>query len=276
MLVPEAALRLVMDDMHQTRKEAIQTLRDSAQYGVAMFPDDHAEGFSASEEIIKARAAARRKVLLKEDEEEEEDAMWSAFPEGDIGDVGPGKLSRAPSAASVQSNRPRRACAELPPSIVESDSDSDVSMASSRASTTSKSTKPRATASKAGKPSTGSRANSVAPRRTPSVEIVSEPDAPPKRAPRPRPKSRTPNPDCVDTDVNPRTSDAEPWSDAPPSSQQIRFGAAGKAKKRAKDDKEWQTVDFQTTPKAKKVGRVPSGSTSSFAQLITKTRGSPK
>ncbi|KIP04952.1 hypothetical protein PHLGIDRAFT_39419, partial [Phlebiopsis gigantea 11061_1 CR5-6] len=42
-LVPEAALRLVMDDMRQARKEAITTLRDSAQYGVAMFPDDHAE-----------------------------------------------------------------------------------------------------------------------------------------------------------------------------------------------------------------------------------------
>ena len=49
-----------MEDMDQTRAEALRTLRDSAQYGVAMFPDDAQEGNSASEAIVKARAAARR------------------------------------------------------------------------------------------------------------------------------------------------------------------------------------------------------------------------
>ena len=54
-LVPEAALQLVIEDMNQSRADAIRTLRDSAQYGVAMFPDDHTgDGYSASEDIVKA------------------------------------------------------------------------------------------------------------------------------------------------------------------------------------------------------------------------------
>ena len=39
-LVPEAALHLVMDDMRQSRREAVCTLRESSKYGVGMFPDD--------------------------------------------------------------------------------------------------------------------------------------------------------------------------------------------------------------------------------------------
>ncbi|KAI0077757.1 hypothetical protein K474DRAFT_1567468, partial [Panus rudis PR-1116 ss-1] len=39
-LVPEAAVALVMEDMQQSRRESIKTLRESAEYGVTMFPDD--------------------------------------------------------------------------------------------------------------------------------------------------------------------------------------------------------------------------------------------
>ncbi|EIW78974.1 hypothetical protein CONPUDRAFT_59209, partial [Coniophora puteana RWD-64-598 SS2] len=38
-LVPETAVRLVMQDLGQPPDEALRTLRESAQYGVAMFPD---------------------------------------------------------------------------------------------------------------------------------------------------------------------------------------------------------------------------------------------
>ena len=59
-------------------------MRDSAQYGVAMFPDDH-EGYAASEDIVKARAAARRKELESEEDregdEDEEDVEVGAKEE---------------------------------------------------------------------------------------------------------------------------------------------------------------------------------------------------
>ena len=89
-LVPEAALALVMEDMHQTRQEALRTLRDSAQYGVAMFPDDAREGKSASEAIIKARAAVRREELLREEQLEadaEEDALWENWSDSALREV---------------------------------------------------------------------------------------------------------------------------------------------------------------------------------------------
>ncbi|KAH8104043.1 RTC4-like domain-containing protein, partial [Cristinia sonorae] len=39
-LIPEAAVGLIMEDMNQSRKASIKTLRESAEYGVAMFPDE--------------------------------------------------------------------------------------------------------------------------------------------------------------------------------------------------------------------------------------------
>ncbi|KAG1803898.1 restriction of telomere capping protein 4, partial [Suillus plorans] len=38
-LIPEVAVRLIMQDLHLDRDEAIMTLRESSQYGVSMFPD---------------------------------------------------------------------------------------------------------------------------------------------------------------------------------------------------------------------------------------------
>ncbi|KIJ20595.1 hypothetical protein PAXINDRAFT_66856, partial [Paxillus involutus ATCC 200175] len=38
-LVPEAAVRLIAQDLCADIEDAIVTLRESAQYGVAMFPD---------------------------------------------------------------------------------------------------------------------------------------------------------------------------------------------------------------------------------------------
>lgn len=38
-LVPEAAALLIEEDMDYTHEEALVTLRESRQYGLAMFPD---------------------------------------------------------------------------------------------------------------------------------------------------------------------------------------------------------------------------------------------
>ncbi|KAI0788711.1 RTC4-like domain-containing protein [Abortiporus biennis] len=100
-LVPEAALALIMEDMKKSRQECIKILRDSAEYGAAMFPDEQGSGEKEAEvveEIVKKRARKRRKAL--EDEErsesggtscseessmdEEEKALWKAV-DGDDG-----------------------------------------------------------------------------------------------------------------------------------------------------------------------------------------------
>ncbi|KAI0766656.1 RTC4-like domain-containing protein [Trametes elegans] len=82
-LVPEAALNLIMEDLGQSRADALKTLRDSVQYGVAMFPADEGEGgkgsgdemvLTAGERIIMERARARRKELEEEERQEEEEA----------------------------------------------------------------------------------------------------------------------------------------------------------------------------------------------------------
>ncbi|EIM86504.1 uncharacterized protein STEHIDRAFT_57099, partial [Stereum hirsutum FP-91666 SS1] len=43
-LVPEAALWLIMEDTGQPPEEAIKTMRESAAYGVTMFPDGRRGG----------------------------------------------------------------------------------------------------------------------------------------------------------------------------------------------------------------------------------------
>ena len=66
-LVPEAAVSLIMEDLSLTREQAITTLRESAEYGVAMFPYDQDDvGGDVGENIVKERARARRKQLKEE------------------------------------------------------------------------------------------------------------------------------------------------------------------------------------------------------------------
>ena len=70
-LVPEAALTLIMEDTGQDQVKAVQTMRESAGYGVAMFPDtSEGLGVGAGEDIVLERARARRREL--EDEERTE------------------------------------------------------------------------------------------------------------------------------------------------------------------------------------------------------------
>lgn len=81
-LVPEAAVGLIMQDLHLDKDDAIVTLRESSQYGVAMFPDtgtgkgaafgadDDDEG--VADRIVMERAKARRLEIEKEEKIEEQ------------------------------------------------------------------------------------------------------------------------------------------------------------------------------------------------------------
>ena len=76
-LVPEAALALIMEDTGQDRAQAVQTMLESAGYGVAMFPDtNEGPGVEAGEDIVLERARARRREL-----EDEERMEASSHPE---------------------------------------------------------------------------------------------------------------------------------------------------------------------------------------------------
>ncbi|KAF8159864.1 RTC4-like domain-containing protein [Crassisporium funariophilum] len=89
-LVPEVALRLIMEDRglegEEAMPEALSVLRESSAYGVAMFPEDGGEwgtgkkrrdegddAIGVGDQIVMERARKRRKELEEEDEREEED-----------------------------------------------------------------------------------------------------------------------------------------------------------------------------------------------------------
>ncbi|KAJ7099513.1 RTC4-like domain-containing protein, partial [Mycena belliarum] len=92
-LVPEVGMRLVIQDMHldvedrSDKKQAVAVLRESASYGVAMFPEDGGDWAGASgkkksdtdddvmgvaEQMVMERARKRRKELEIEEREEDE------------------------------------------------------------------------------------------------------------------------------------------------------------------------------------------------------------
>ncbi|KAG1793098.1 RTC4-like domain-containing protein [Suillus plorans] len=84
-LIPETAVGLIMQDLCLDRDDAIVTLRESSQYGVAMFPDtgfgkgaatgyDDNDDEGVADRIVMERAKARRLEL--EEEEELEEQMW--------------------------------------------------------------------------------------------------------------------------------------------------------------------------------------------------------
>lgn len=81
-LVPEAAVRLIAQDLWVDIEDAILTLRESAQYGVAMFPDTSEnkrkgadvddDEIGVADQIVMERARLRRKELAEEEKVEEE------------------------------------------------------------------------------------------------------------------------------------------------------------------------------------------------------------
>jgi hypothetical protein len=84
-LVPEVALRLIMEDRdlegNNGMHEALVVLRESSTYGVAMFPEDGGDGRTGKkrrddamfvgDKIVMERARKRRKELEEEEEQEE-------------------------------------------------------------------------------------------------------------------------------------------------------------------------------------------------------------
>ncbi|KAL4066174.1 RTC4-like domain-containing protein [Scleroderma citrinum] len=80
-LVPETATRLIAQDLDLTIEDAITTLRESAQYGIAMFPDtdtkrtvidEDDDEMGVADQIVMERARARRRELEEEERIEEE------------------------------------------------------------------------------------------------------------------------------------------------------------------------------------------------------------
>jgi hypothetical protein len=92
-LVPEAALALIMEDTGQDRIQAGRTMRESAGYGVAMFPDT-SEGLEvgAGEDIVLERARVRRRELY---DEEQMEAMLHSMDSED-GQSSKGKGTKRP------------------------------------------------------------------------------------------------------------------------------------------------------------------------------------
>ncbi|KAF7796825.1 hypothetical protein EIP86_008009 [Pleurotus ostreatoroseus] len=216
-LVPEAAVRLVMADLGQTRARAIRTLRESASYGVAMFPDEQEgapEGKSrkrskgtgkgkeraedaevememdAGERIVRERAAARRRQLEKEEREEAEAeageaALWAGFSEPPSGSeldaVLTGAATQTKSKTSMKSGtptRPRRGCAGRTRTLEASSSGSDVEMKADDDYVPARSQRSSKT----------SRARAPHASDTEDADTHSHPQARPR--PRPRPKPR--------------------------------------------------------------------------------------
>ena len=100
-LVPEAALALIMEDTGQDRAKAVQTMRESAGYGVAMFPDT-SEGteVGAGEDIVLERARVRRREL--EDEERIEALLLTGGSEDEHLSQNKGtKRPKMPSSATA-------------------------------------------------------------------------------------------------------------------------------------------------------------------------------
>lgn len=81
-LVPEVAVKLIMGDQNTSYEKAVAVLRESSNYGVAMFPEDGGEwgekkhrktddDMGVADKMIMERARKRRIELEKEEEEED-------------------------------------------------------------------------------------------------------------------------------------------------------------------------------------------------------------
>ncbi|KAJ7747763.1 RTC4-like domain-containing protein [Mycena metata] len=134
-LVPEVGMRLVIEDMEldvegrTDKKRAVAVLRDSASYGVAMFPEDGGdwagvsgknrvddEAMGVADLMVMERARKRRKEL--EIEEREEDEAWQAQQEREEAEK-----QRAKAEVAKEKRRARREArekeAEAEPVVVD-------------------------------------------------------------------------------------------------------------------------------------------------------------
>ena len=244
-LLPEAALSLIMEDMQETRQNAIATMRASAQYGVAMFPDDNTEEIFASETVVKKRAEARRKLLAQEDRANHPDGRPSSSSTSDRGST---TLSESTTLVAPRRNIGRKATMRQ---YAEDDSDDgDVRMKSdSTLSDSFKAKKPRS-----------KRIAKTVNKAHPEVIVI--PDTPSSSLPtKPRPKPRPRVKDGFGSDTGhdtelefPTTTDDEhPTSQQSLGSQRhIQFRSKGKTKVSVRSEDGTWLMDVNATPKPPK------------------------
>ena len=124
-LVPEAAVYLIMEDLQSTYLGAIKTLRESVEYGVAMFPDtggDNEEGTKAADDVVKERARVRRKQL-----EEEEIEIQQQSSEVEV-ELEISRPSSPPKPTTPKKSRPKRSKAGVKWITGTSESEQDMVM----------------------------------------------------------------------------------------------------------------------------------------------------
>lgn len=100
-LVPEAAVYMIMEDLHEDYREAVKTLRESSKYGVAMFPDNNSTS-AAGEKIVMERARVRRREI-EEEEAATEVEMDASDASGTLARKGKGKGKRKEREKATES-----------------------------------------------------------------------------------------------------------------------------------------------------------------------------
>ncbi|KAI9508176.1 RTC4-like domain-containing protein [Russula earlei] len=220
-LVPEAAVTLIMEDTGQDRARAVQTMRESAGYGVAMFPDisDGLE-VGAGEDIVIERARARRREL------EDEERVEALLHPGDSDDghhaqtkgtKRPKTLSSATTTDIEESNNAQSRTKRMKPgSRIDAESGSDGHVFQGSRDTNAYKSKTAASSNPAAEPFLSQSYPSSPPNR--QSPRVHSPDQ--TQASAPRPESRAPRLQPTPTlHVNvkpcgpPTTSDPQKGSD---------------------------------------------------------------
>ena len=279
-LVPEAALRLIADDLSLPRDKALETLRESVEYGVAMFPADEEEHdmevrggagdgavLGAGEQMFMERAKARRKELEVEEriEEEEEAARRAARPK-----PRPRPRAKAKAQASEDSGvqTDGESVSERASSPLSASRPKVKRKAPSRTSSRARSTsrEPRGSiielTSDTGEPDASStgptkrrRKARVASVKTSDVEmdaVEATPKPLPKTKPCPRPVPRpaAPAPSRQDSDEEEQHSDTEKLKTSGSSARDTAY-VSWNRKGRAQITKAGTAIIIDATPKAK-------------------------
>ena len=107
-LVPEAALSLIMDDMNLDRDTALETLRESNRYGVAMFPS--LDKPRVDENTAKEKTASRKKGSEAEEVHEKEIQKNKSNARRIPASKGKGKGKSVGSDCMTDNEGPSRVC----------------------------------------------------------------------------------------------------------------------------------------------------------------------
>jgi hypothetical protein len=206
-LVPEAALALVMEDLDQTADEAAMTLRESARYGAGMFAQDNSaagkairRGADLGYSMVRDRARARAREIAVEERIEAELLREQATNRKRVGmgaedeEKTPTKRQRAKTRKDSQSDalssavqspnkkampRPRPVVKTRPETSEENNALTDSTCSSEVEITSAR----------------------VRTKRSQSITIVEAPSASPQSSTRSRPRSRMVAANEVENDI---------------------------------------------------------------------------